>query len=121
MFKLPEFMNCSHHLGEEWFFNEVNVGHIDLEKPYINWHGYKYGIPRTFRKKLQDRGLIKVSSLDLLAEQQKLEYWQLCKDLHAKDITLDDFFRQRRLNALHKENKILRSRKIRSNLNYEIS
>lgn len=121
MFKLPEFMRCSHHLGEEWFFNEVKQGHIDLEQPYINWHGYKYGIPRTFRKKLQEQGLIKVSSLDLLAESQKVEYWQLVKDLQSKGTSLDVFFRQRRINALHKENKLLRSRKERSNTNYEIS
>lgn len=121
MFKLPEFMRCSHHIGEDWFMNEVKRGHIDLEKPYINWKGYKYGIPRTFRKKLQEQGLIKVTRLDLLAEQQKLEYWQLCKDLQAKDSTLDDFFRQRRLNALHKEKDKLRSRNERGNFIYEIS
>lgn len=103
MFKLPEFMRCSQHLGEQWLLDHMSS--IDDEHPYISIHGYKYGLPRCFRKKLVELGRLKETSQLVLSQLQFGQYKDLCEDLELKHTTLSEFFDQRWKNALAKERR----------------
>ena len=104
-FKLPEFMRCSQHLGERWLMDHLSE--FDVEHPYINLHGYKYGIPRYFRKKLVALGKLKETSLVVCAELQKQEYKDLCKALEGQKVSLSEFFRFRIKKAVEKQKRKL--------------
>lgn len=108
LFKLPEFMRCSQHLGEQWLLD--NISSFDNEHPYIVKNGFKYGIPRQWRKILVKKGRLKETSDYVAAKIQEEEYMELCKDLELKGISIQDFFSQRIKNAVYKERRKLNSR-----------
>jgi len=108
LFKLPEFMRCSQHLGEQWLFDHINE--FDNEHPYINHNGFQYGIPRQFRKILISKGKLEETSLIKTALLQKKEYVDLCNDLDMKNTTLSEFFRHRQKVAFEKEKRKLNKR-----------
>lgn len=99
-FRFPEFMRCSQHLGEQWLMDHLDQ--FDDDHPWIMFHGFKYGIPRAFRKILVRLGIIKESSQIALALKQFGEYVELEKDLRAKGTNLSEFFHCRWKNALAK-------------------
>lgn len=88
-FRLPEFMRCSQHLGERWLYDHIDQ--FDDEHPFINWHGYKYGIPRQFRKILVKEGRLKQSSLHSAALTQKKEYLKLAEHVSQQGFTMAEF------------------------------
>lgn len=108
LFKLPEFMRCSQHLGERWL--DDHIEQFDDDHPFINLNGYKYGIPRQFRKILVSKGRLKETSLIGSAIMQKAEYKKLCDSLDMKHTTLSDFFEGRRKLAIAKERRKLSRR-----------
>lgn len=108
LFKLPEFMRCSHHLGERWLLD--NISSIDDEHPYINIGGYKYGLPRQFRKILVSKGKLKEISLLATALIQKQELKTLYEDLDFKDVSYSEFWRHRIKTAVEKQKRKLNSR-----------
>lgn len=103
IYRLPEVMRCSHHLGERWLHDHLNQ--FDDDHPYISMDGFKYSIPRQFRKILVKLGIFKESSMVLLSLKQKDEYYALEKDCRDKGITLSEFFDGRWRNALAKERR----------------
>lgn len=107
-FKLPEFMRCSHHLGEQWLLD--NLSYFDDQHPWINLNGYIYGLPRQFRKILIEKGRLTKTSLAVCAELQKSEYKDLCKNLDLKKVSLSDFFSYRIKAAVEKQKRRLSSR-----------
>jgi len=108
LFKLPEFMRCSHHLGERWLMD--HLGDFDDDHAYILHNGLKYGIPRTFRKKLVCLGRLSETSQIVLAQRQLEEYAELCKDLDYKGVALSEFFRNRFVIAFEKQKRKLNKR-----------
>lgn len=108
LFKLPEFMRCSHHLGERWLMD--NLSSFDDKHPWINLNGYKYGIPRQFRKILIKLGKLSETPLPYLVEMQKDEYKELIKDCELKGVSLSEFFRNRIKIAVEKEKRRLNRR-----------
>ena len=108
MFRLPEFMRCSHHLGERWLMDHLDQ--FDDEHAYISFHGYKKPIPRQFRKILLKLGILtKVSPAQML-EMQLEEYRELKKDCDDKGISLSTFFENRIKIARERKKRILSSR-----------
>lgn len=101
IFRLPEVMRCSHHLGEKWLFDHINE--FDDDHPYISKNGFKYAIPRHFRKILVKLGVLKESSMLALSLKQLDEYALLEEDCRNKGITLSEFFDGRWRNALAKD------------------
>ena len=102
-FRLPEFMRCSQHLGERWLYDHIDQ--FDDEHPFINWHGYKYGIPRQFRKILVKEGRLKQSSLHSAALTQKREYLELAEHVSQQGFTMAEFFNARIQNAIEKDKR----------------
>lgn len=100
-YKLPEFMRCSQHLGEQWILDHLSE--FDDEHPFINWHGFQYGIPRQFRKLLIKLGRLSETSLIGTALVQKAEYTTLLNNLRTAGIDEKDFWRNRINLAKHKE------------------
>lgn len=88
----------SNRLGVRWLFDNMSQVHIDDDGAYIPYQGLKYPIPRYFREILVDMGLLRSTSQLELAVKQRGEYQDLCKFLHAQNVSPDDFFRQRRDN-----------------------
>lgn len=107
-FRLPEFMRCSHHLGERWLMD--HIGQFDDEHAYIPFHGYKNAIPRQFRKILIREGILTKVSPDEFLEMQLEEYRELQKDCDDKGISLSTFFENRIKIAREKKNRMLSSR-----------
>lgn len=62
LYRLPEFLRCSHGIGERWLMD--NYKHIDPEKPILWVKGFPHALPRFFRKKLVEIGYL--PELDLL-------------------------------------------------------
>lgn len=76
---LPPFLLCSQRLGESYFWRDsANI----LHNGYIAFNGYKYGIPRLFRRKAEALGLI--DKADPYDELDKIEYLEICQntDMH---------------------------------------
>lgn len=109
MFKLPEFMRCSQHLGEKWLDDHIDS--FDDEHPFISWHGYEYGIPRQFRKILVKKGKLKETSLLQAALVQKSEYAKLARHVEMQHKTMSDYFKGRITNAVENERRVLLKRK----------
>lgn len=103
IYRLPEVMRCSQHLGEKWLFDHMSS--IDDQHPWIVKGKFKYSIPRQFRKKLVELGRLKETSLLALSQYQMVQYMDLCEDLKLKDIGLSEFFDGRWRNALAKESR----------------
>ena len=108
LFKLPEFMRCSHHLGERWLRDHMSS--FDDEHPYICIGGYKYGIPRAFRKILVKEGKLKENRQIDMAVQQLKEKAELYKDLRLKDVDIEEFWHHRIKTAIEKQKRKLSSR-----------
>lgn len=102
-FRLPEFMRCSQHLGENWLYDHLSL--FDDKHFTISWHGYDYGIPRQFRKILYKLGVLKETSMLGCALIQKDEYIELSKHLKSTGISESDFFRGRVNEAIEKEKR----------------
>lgn len=96
-FALPEFMRCSQHIGEQWLWDNRYM--FSDDHPFINMHGYKYGLPRQFRKKLVEWHILSESSLIQCALLQIGEYKALMEDLENKHTKMSEFFDQRIKNA----------------------
>lgn len=103
IYRLPEVMRCSHHLGERWLFDHMNS--IDDDHPWIVKDGFKYSIPRQFRRKLVEIGKLKESSQYFLLGLQIEQYQELYKDCEDKGISLSEFFDGRYRNALAKQSR----------------
>ena len=109
-FKLPEFMRCSQHLGERWLYDHINQ--FDDDHPFINLNGYRYGLPRQFRKILVKEGRLHEVSLQACVLQQKKEYEDLSDHLSATGTSVSEFFRGRINNAIEKAKHRNRKRDI---------
>lgn len=103
VYRLPEVMRCSHHLGERWLYDHLDL--IDDDHPWIVKNGFKYSIPRQFRKILVKLGRLKETSLLALSQYQMLQYKDLCDDLKSKGLELSEFFDGRWKNALARERR----------------
>lgn len=108
MGRLPEFLCCSKHLGEEWILEHQSL--FSDEHAYMDVCGYKKALPRYFRQILVKLGVLKDMSVSDLALQQNIDFNELKKHLIGSGISERDFFRQRYKNALAKENKFLSKR-----------
>lgn len=110
VYRLPEVMRCSQHLGERWLLDHLSL--IDDDHPWIVKDGFRYSIPRQFRKKLVELGRLKETSLLVLSQYQMLQYKSLDDDCKDKNISMSDFFFGRIRNALAKEARKNRKRDI---------
>lgn len=99
-FRLPEFMRCSQHLGVQWLYDHMKS--IDDEHPYISMDGFKYGIPRYFRKILVKEGKLHDFSAAACVLKQKEELQLLSNDCECKGTTLSAFFEVFRRDSIEK-------------------
>lgn len=67
---LPPFLLCSQHLGENWFMKNI---HNICHNGFISLDGFKYGIPRLFRQKAIDLGLLPETDIEYLQILQNTE------------------------------------------------
>jgi len=107
-FRLPEFMRCSQHLGERWLMD--NLSRFDDEHPYIVKEGFKYPLPRQFRKILVKLGRLSETSLIKTSLLQMEEYKDLCEDLRLKGISLSEFWSHRIKTAQFRADRKLNKR-----------
>lgn len=103
IYRLPEVMRCSQHLGEMWLFDHINS--FDDDHVFIENRGFQYALPRQFRKILVKLGRIKESSQVLLSEMQRDQYKKLGKSCALEGISVSEFFEGRWKFVLAKERR----------------
>lgn len=103
-FKIPEFLRCSQHLGEDYILEHINE--FDENHCYIVQNGFKKAMPRQFRKLLIKKGVVPDHTLNKFWCIQQEERTNLINDLRSKNVELSDFFRNRIELAKHKVKRI---------------
>lgn len=100
----PPFSVMSHHLGEKWFFDKVNLDNI-IHNGFVMFQGYKHAIPKTFRRKLIAMGYLPESNLIVVNQKQLNELMDLNLHCEAQSISIDDYFRAFREESIRKHLK----------------
>lgn len=93
---LPPFLLCSQHLGEHWFMSNI---HNICEKGFIAFNGYRYGIPRIFRKKAVDMGLLPECDIEYLQILQNTEMHNFQSHLSWQNCSFETYERANLLEA----------------------
>lgn len=113
--KLPEFLRCSQHLGQDWIVDNISI--FDDEHQYIPFKGkdgksYPHGIPRTFRKFLVEQGRLSPFNFEDFYNLQLEDGENFHAYLESLGLSFTEFMRARRKEAEHIEELVLSKRKL---------